>query len=215
VSHDLRVPLTYMRGYAAMLPMVGQLNPKQAEFAAKIVSGIEQMSELIEDLLDLNRIEAGVGVTREPCRVDEIINEAVANLRNNAANKNITLTVELLTPNLPSISGDKTLLRQAVSNLVDNAIKYTNNNGQVKVYAEVRDNNVIIAVQDNGIGIAPGDQARLFEKFFRVRQRDTLAIKGSGLGLAIVKSISDRHGGRIWVESRLGQGSTFYIAAPV
>ena len=72
-----------------------------------------------------------------------------------------------------------------------------------------------IAVQDNGIGIAPGDQARLFEKFFRVRQRDTLAIKGSGLGLAIVKSISDRHGGRIWVESRLGQGSTFYIAAPV
>ncbi|MEK7311435.1 MAG: ATP-binding protein, partial [Chloroflexota bacterium] len=192
VSHDLRVPLTYMRGYAAMLPMVGQLNPKQAEFAAKIVSGIEQMSELIEDLLDLNRIEAGVGVTREPCRVDEIINEAVANLRNNAANKNITLTIELLTPNLPSISGDKTLLRQAVSNLVDNAIKYTNNNGKVKVYADVRDNNVIIAVQDNGIGIAPGDQARLFEKFFRVRQRDTLAIKGSGLGLAIVKSISDR-----------------------
>lgn len=214
VSHDLRVPLTYMRGYATMLPMVGQLNPKQAEFATKIVGGIEQMSELIEDLLDLNRIEAGVGVTRESCRVDEIINEAVANLRNSAANKNIALTVELLTVDLPAVSGDKTLLRQAVSNLVDNAVKYTPNNGKVKVYGDVRDGNVIVAVQDNGIGIAPSDQARLFEKFFRVKHRDTLAIKGSGLGLAIVKSIVDRHGGRIWVESRLGQGSTFYIAIP-
>jgi PAS domain S-box-containing protein len=214
VSHDLRVPLTYMRGYATMLPMVGQLNPKQTEFATKIVGGIEQMRELIEDLLDLNRIEAGVGLAEEQCRVDEMINEAVANLRNNAANKNIVLTVELLAPNLPAIRGDRTLLRQAISNLVDNAIKYTPNNGKVKVYGDLKEGSVIVAVQDNGVGIAAADQARLFEKFFRVKQRDTIGIKGSGLGLAIVKSIIDRHGGRIWVESRLGQGSTFYIALP-
>lgn len=215
VSHDLRVPLTYMRGYATMLPMVGQLNPKQTEFATKIVGGIEQMRELIEDLLDLNRIEAGVGLAEEQCRVDTLVNEAVANLRNNAANKNITLAVDVLNANVPPIRGDHTLLRQAISNLVDNAIKYTANNGKVRIYCDLKDSNVIVAVQDNGIGIATTDQARLFEKFFRVKARDTLGIKGSGLGLAIVKSIVDRHGGRIWVESRLGQGSTFYIALPV
>jgi PAS domain S-box-containing protein len=214
VSHDLRVPLTYMRGYATMLPMVGQLNPKQAEFATKIVGGIEQMRELIEDLLDLNRIEAGVGLARETCRVEELINDAAANLRNSAANKNIVLTVELAAPSLPPITGDRTLLRQAISNLVDNAIKYTPNNGRIRVLGEVRDGHVVVAVQDNGIGIATTDLARLFEKFFRVRQRDNLGIKGSGLGLAIVKSIIDRHGGRIWVESRLGQGSTFFISLP-
>ena len=214
VSHDLRVPLTYMRGYATMLPMVGQLNPKQTEFATKIVNGIEQMRELIEDLLDLNRIEAGVGLAEEQCRVDEMINEAMGNLRNNAANKNITLSIELLSSTLPTIPGDRTLLRQAISNLIDNAIKYTPNNGKVKVYGDHKESSVIIAVQDNGVGIAVTDQARLFEKFFRVKQRDTLGIKGSGLGLAIVKSIIDRHGGRIWVESRLGQGSTFYVALP-
>lgn len=214
VSHDLRVPLTFMRGYATMLPMVGQLNPKQGEFADKIVVGIEQMSELIEDLLDLNRIEAGVGLARETCQLNELVNSAVANFRNNAANKNIALSLQLA-DDLPTISGDKTLLRQAISNLVDNAIKYTAAGGRVKIVSESRDMNVVVSVQDTGIGIAPSDQARLFEKFFRVKQRDTIGIKGSGLGLAIVKSIVERHGGRIWVESRLGQGSSFYMALPL
>jgi signal transduction histidine kinase len=191
--------------------MVGQLNPKQAEFNQKIMVGIEQMSELIEDLLDLNRIEAGVGLAREDCQIDDIINSAVSNLRNNATNKEIALTIQVAS-NLPTVSGDKTLLRQAISNLVDNAIKYTPNNGKVKVAAERRDQNIVIIVQDNGVGIAPSDQARLFEKFFRVKQREAPNVKGSGLGLAIVKSIIERHGGKIWVESRLGQGSTFYMA---
>ncbi len=214
VSHDLRVPLTFMRGYATMLPMVGQLNPKQGEFAEKIVVGIEQMSELIEDLLDLNRIEAGVGLVRETCQINELINSAVSNFRNNAANKNMALTLQLA-DDLPAISGDKTLLRQAISNLVDNAVKYTPAGGRVKISSDLRDMNVVVSVQDTGIGIAPTDQARLFEKFFRVKQRDTIGIKGSGLGLAIVKSIVERHGGRLWVESRLGQGSSFYIALPI
>jgi signal transduction histidine kinase len=98
---------------------------------------------------------------------------------------------------------------------VDNAIKYTPKNGKIKVSAEQREHGVVIAVQDTGVGIAPSDQTRLFEKFFRVKQRETAGVKGSGLGLAIVKSIIERHGGRIWVESRLGQGSTFYITLPV
>ena len=126
----------------------------------------------------------------------------------------MALTLQLA-DDLPTISGDKTLLRQAISNLVDNAIKYTSAGGRVKITSELRDLNVVVTVQDTGIGIAPTDQARLFEKFFRVKQRDTIGIKGSGLGLAIVKSIVERHGGRIWVESRLGQGSSFYVALPM
>lgn len=214
VSHDLRVPLTFMRGYTTMLPMVGQLNPKQTEFNQKIMLGIEQMSELVEDLLDLNRIEAGVGLAREECHIEEMISTVVSNLRNNATNKDIALTMQIAN-NLPLVSGDKILLRQAILNLVDNAIKYTPNNGKIKVSAELWEQAVVVTVQDTGIGIAPSDQARLFEKFFRIKQRETAGVKGSGLGLAIVKSIIERHGGRIWVESRLGQGSTFYVALPV
>ena len=213
VSHDLRVPLTFMRGYATMLPMVGQLNAKQNEFADNIVIGIEQMSELIDGVLDLNRVEAGLGLARESCNVADLVTDAVGNLRNSASNKDIAITVQIA-PDLPPVSGDRTLLRQAISNLVDNAIKYTPATGRVRVSAELREHRIIIAVQDSGIGIAPGDQARLFEKFFRVRQQDNGGNKGSGLGLAIVKSIIDRHDGRVWVDSRLGQGSTFYIALP-
>lgn len=213
VSHDLRAPLTFMRGYATMLPMVGTLNVKQKDFADKILVGIEQMTGLIDNLLDLNRIEAGMGLVREACRVEELVKAAIEPLRGQAVNKQLALNVEL-PRHLPNISGDPTLLRQAISNLVDNAIKYTPQGGSVKVAGELREENLILAVSDTGVGIAQADQVRLFEKFYRVRQRDTAHIKGSGLGLAIVKSVAERHGGRVWVESRLGRGSTFYMAIP-
>lgn len=213
VSHDLRAPLTFMRGYATMLPMVGPLNDKQREFAEKIITGIEQMTRLIDDLLDLGRIEAGVGLAREACRLDEIVHGVVDSLRPQAVNKGLTLTVDASTQ-LPSVSGDPTLLRQAVSNLVDNAIKYTPAGGQVGVRILAESSKFLLAVSDSGLGIAPADQARLFEKFFRVKQRGSSQIKGSGLGLAIVKSIVERHGGKVWVDSKLGKGSTFFMEIP-
>jgi signal transduction histidine kinase len=98
---------------------------------------------------------------------------------------------------------------------VDNAIKYTPSGGTVTVGLSIRDNQAIIRVSDTGIGIAPADQVRLFEKFYRVKRRDTVNIQGTGLGLAIVKSIVERHGGRVWVDSELGRGSTFYISLPI
>ncbi len=214
VSHDLRAPLTYMRGYATMLPMMGDMNEKQKEFAEKIVSGIEQMTELIDDLLDIGRIEAGIGLQRERVRVDDLVQTVVSGLRPQAVNKGLTLKVEL-PESLPVVSGDPTLLRQALSNLVENAIKYTPRGGQVRVRGAVQENGLVLSVQDTGLGIAPADQVRLFEKFYRVKQRETINIKGSGLGLAIVKSIVERHGGRVWAESRLGQGSTFFMSLPV
>jgi two-component system phosphate regulon sensor histidine kinase PhoR len=110
--------------------------------------------------------------------------------------------------------GDPTLLRQAISNLVDNAIKYTPTGGQVRVQLAAEDGVFRVAVADTGLGVAPADQVHLFEKFFRVKQRGSTQVKGSGLGLAIVKSIVEWHGGRVWVDSKLGKGSTFYIEVP-
>jgi len=213
VSHDLRAPLTFMRGYATMLPMVGSLNDKQREFGDKIITGIEQMTTLIDNLLDLGRIEAGVGLSREVCRLDEILYGIVDTLKPHAVNKGLNLTVEA-PKDLPSLSGDPTLLRQAVANLVDNAIKYTPPGGQVRLHVSATSAKLLLAVSDTGLGIAPADQTHLFEKFFRVKQRGSSQVKGSGLGLAIVKSIVERHGGRVWVDSKLGKGSTFYLEIP-
>jgi signal transduction histidine kinase len=116
---------------------------------------------------------------------------------------------------LPQTLGDSTLIRQAIKNLVENAIKYTPGPGRVQVGLHAEPKSLVVTVRDNGIGIAPENQHRLFEKFYRIRRRDTVHVRGTGLGLAIVKSIADLHGGRVWVESRLDQGSTFYLALPL
>ncbi len=214
VSHDLRAPLTFMRGYTTMLPMVGELGEKQQEYVEKILHGVGQMSSLIDDLLDLGRIEAGVGLERKSCHLGVIMVEAVDGMRARAAAKGLTLRLEPAEGGA-IISGDATLLRQSVSNLVDNAIKYTPSGGTVTVGLSVRNEQAVIRVVDTGIGIAPEDHVRLFEKFHRVKRRDTAHIQGTGLGLAIVKSIIERHGGRVWVDSELDQGSTFYIGLPL
>jgi PAS domain S-box-containing protein len=214
VSHDLRAPLTFMRGYATMLPMVGQLSDKQQDYLEKILRGVGQMTELIDDLLDLGRIEAGVGLERKPCHLGAILVEAVDGMRAQSAAKGLTLRLEQ-TEGGALVAGDAALLRQAVANLVVNAVKYTPSGGTVTVGLWVRNGQAVIRVADTGIGIAPDDQVRLFEKFYRVKRRDTVGIRGTGLGLAIVKSIVERHGGRVWVDSELGRGSKFYIILPL
>jgi two-component system NtrC family sensor kinase len=194
--------------------MVGELTDKQREFIEKILDGVGQMSGLIDDLLDLGRIEAGVGLERKPCHLGAILVEAVDGQRARAQAKGLTLHLE--PPEKTAVvSGDATLLRQTVANLVDNAIKYTPKGGTVTVGLLVQDEQAIIHVTDTGIGIAPEDQVRLFEKFYRIKRRDTADIPGTGLGLAIVKSIAERHGGRVWVESEMDKGSTFHVLLPL
>jgi len=212
VSHDLRAPLTYMRGYATMLPMVGPLSPKQQDYTEKVMAGIEQMTELIDDLLDLGRIEAGVGLVREMCSLADIARGVVETMKPQALSRGLLLRTGKLSERM--IAGDQGLLRHAITNLVDNAIKYTPADGTITISVEEQDTAMVISVKDTGIGIAPADQARLFERFYRVKRRETVDIKGSGLGLAIVKSIAQWHRGRVWVESQLGEGATFYILIP-
>jgi two-component system phosphate regulon sensor histidine kinase PhoR len=178
----------------------------------KIIKGIDQMSELIDDLLDIGRIEAGVGIEMAPCELGNLIRMVVMELHGRAEAKNLKLQLEL-PPTLPPIVGDEALIKRAVANLMDNAIKYTPE-GSITVRVRERDSYLVVSVSDTGIGIAPADQMRLFEKFYRIKRRDTIRIKGTGLGLAIVKSIAERHHGKAWVESKLGEGSTFHLALP-
>lgn len=214
VSHDLRSPLTFMRGYATMLPMVGELNEKQQDYADKILNGIDQMAQLVDDLLDLGRIEAGVDLAQEEIGVESLLSEVATEYWQHAHLSGIKLQVEVA-PGVSTVMGDTALIRQAVTNLVGNGIKYAPNSGLMTLRAEHANGEVVISVKDNGPGIPQKDQMRLFEKFYRVKQRGTEKIKGSGLGLAIVKSIAERHGGRVWCHSQGGEGATFYISLPL
>lgn len=214
VSHDLRSPLTYMRGYATMLSMAGELNEQQVKYTEKILGGIDQMATLVNNLLDLGRIEAGIELVFEPVDMPQLLQTVAEEHWQHAHMQGIKLKVEA-PDNLPTIRGDKALIRQAITNLLTNGIKYAPQSGDMVLRAEQSHGQVIVAVQDKGPGISEKDQLRLFEKFYRVKRRGTEKIKGSGLGLAIVRSIAERHGGRAWCHSQLDKGSTFYLALPI
>lgn len=214
VSHDLRSPLTFMRGYATMLPMVGELSEKQQQYTEKILNGIDQMAQLVDDLLDLGRIEAGVEVDFNRIEIEPLLKDIAQEYWQHTHLNGIKLQVDV-TPDTPPIYGDQALIRQAITNYIGNGIKYAPNSGQMMLRAEKLNGEVIISVKDNGPGIPHEVQMRLFEKFFRAQQRGTEKVKGSGLGLAIVKSIAEKHGGRVWCQSEPGRGSTFYFSVPI
>lgn len=218
VSHDLRSPLTLVRGYATMLQMVGELNDQQKTYITKITSGIESMSKLVTNLLDLGRIEAGVGLKIETINANEIIETVISSLTPQAVQKKIKIKFDPDSGNPPArqvcFQADASLLQQGVFNLLENAIKYTPVSGEVEILLRQVQGKVIFEVHDNGIGIAPLDLPHMFEKFYRSGRREAHHQRGTGLGLAIVKSIAERHKGRVWVESQLGKGSTFFLAIP-
>ncbi len=214
VSHDLRGPLTYMRGYVNMIPMVGELDENQQEYVDKVMVGIDQMTQLINDLLDLGRIEAGINLRYEHFDLKQLLTDVAADHWQHAYASGINLSVDL-PDDLPAIDGDAISLRQAFTNYIANGIKYAPDSGVMKLHAQVSGDEVIISVQDNGPGIPPEAHPQLFDKFYRADRNDGRKVKGSGLGLALVKSIAERHGGRVWCESQLEQGSAFYIALPL
>jgi two-component system NtrC family sensor kinase len=214
VSHDLRSPLTSIRGFVDLIEMTGSLSDQQKTFVEKIRTGVSDITTLIEDLLDLGRIEAGAAFEFAPVDLSKTMVDAVENLRGHATSKQQRLRVSV-PANLPSVLGNRLRLSQVVSNLVGNAIKYTPEGGDIRVWAEEQDHQLLVSVQDTGIGISAEDQAKLFEKFYRIKTKETEDIPGTGLGLAITRSIVEKHAGRIWVDSELGRGSTFTFLLPI
>lgn len=198
-----------------MLEMVGELNEQQQGYVRKIVLGVEGMAHLVNNLLDLGRIEAGVGLQLEVVPVQALVERVVSSLQVQATQKRVQLTQEIVPQTVAMIEVDQALVQQGLHNLVENAIKYTERGGQVRVRVSSEHDSLTFEVRDTGIGISPVDQPRLFEKFYRGARQGMKKQQGSGLGLAIVKSIAERHGGKVWVESQLGKGSTFYLTLPV
>ena len=219
VSHDLRSPLTSMQGFANMLELglVGELNEKQAHFIDKILSGITQMTALVDNIQDAGRYDPETGfydLSRSHCDLKEIVNRIVDNHLVPAEKQELKLSW-FVDDNVPVINADMHMLERAITNLIDNAIKYTPNGGSVDVRVEKRDEQVVISVSDSGYGISPENQKHLFERHVRIPRQEHKKIKGSGLGLFIVRSVAQRHGGDAWVRSVEGEGSTFYMSIPL
>ncbi len=212
VSHDLRSPLTAVLGYAELLERVGKVNEQQREFIRRINSSVQDITSLINDLLDLGKIEAGFDAHRESIQLDNILRYTLDNIKILAENKKQTLDIDIAT-DLPRIRGNPVRVRQMFDNLIGNAIKYTPKEKKIFIKLHCEDNQIIFKVADQGQGIPQEDQPHIFEKFYRA-SNITSSATGTGLGLAIVKTIVESHNGRIWVESKIDEGSTFFVVLP-
>jgi two-component system phosphate regulon sensor histidine kinase PhoR len=213
VSHDLRSPLTAILGYVELIERVGFVNAQQSEFIRRIQLSVQNITALINDLLDLGRLEAGFDARKDLVPLAAIILYAVEGFKGRAVQKEQTIEVDV-PANLPQVLGSPIRLRQMITNLIGNAIKYTPAGGKIQVTARAEENQFIFQVSDDGPGIPSADQPYIFDKFYRAGNVSAEE-PGTGLGLAIVKSIVDSHQGRIWVDSILGQGSTFTVVLPV
>jgi len=213
VSHDLRSPLTSVMGYSELVERVGPLNENQRDFLNRIRDGIQHITSLVNDLLDLGNVEAGFDTQRQFVQLEGILRYTLDMLQGQIKSKRLKVHTDIAR-SLPALRANPIRLRQVLDNVVGNAIKYSNANGEVKIAIHAEGDQVILQVTDEGLGIPPTDQQYIFDKFYR-GSNTSPEIEGSGLGLAIVKSIVENHQGRIWVESAVGKGSSFFIVLPV
>jgi two-component system NtrC family sensor kinase len=213
VSHDLRSPLTSVLGYAELVGRAGPLNNHQREFLGRLQSSVQDITALVNDLLDIGRLEAGFDTRREIVQLENILTYTVDILAPQIKAKELRVRVDQ-SPRLPPLKANPLRLRQMLDNLITNAIKYSNPGGDIHISLRSESNQIIFQITDNGAGIPPTDLPRVFEKFYRGENVPDTVI-GTGLGLAIVKSIVESHQGRVWVESKLGEGSSFFVVLPI
>jgi signal transduction histidine kinase len=217
-AHELRTPLTAVIGYLEMLSDedVGPLNPRQHDYLHIVENSAGRLLEITSSLLDVTRIEAGrVDLTLNPTDLLALVRSVVAEFKGQAESKGQLLALEEA-PNLPPALCDWTRAAQIVCNLLSNAIKYTPRGGRIRaaVGPAVEEGFLQVSVSDDGLGIAPQDQAELFTRFFRAASAAQAGASGTGLGLYIARSLAELHGGRIWLESEPGHGSTFHVSFP-
>ena len=227
VSHELRTPLTTIRGYAETLLSEDSVRTKTGEqFIVKILNHSARLTRLVSDLLELSRLELGeVELKRAPCHLNTFYEPLLDVFEPLLEESGLVLKWEI-PEKLQKINVDQQLFMQVFVNLIDNAIKYTPDGGEITVSGEIYSreetegsntvsDEIILSVEDTGIGIPMESQPRVFERFYRVDEGRAREMGGIGLGLAIVKHIVLSHNGRIWLESTLGQGSIFYVAVPL
>lgn len=216
-AHELRAPMTSIKGYSDMLllGLAGEYDERQKQFLDTIKANVNRVLEMVNEFSDISRLETGaLKLDAKPLHIDDLVSEVIVSLRPQIKAKEINLTVEV-PPDLPEVWGDRTRIIQILTNLVTNAYKYTPEGGQIAIRTQWVDDSVQVDIADTGIGIASQDQEKLFTRFFRADHPEVRRVAGTGLGLSITKSIVEMHGGRIWVESQLGEGSTFSFTLPL
>jgi PAS domain S-box-containing protein len=214
-AHDLRNPLNLVAGAANLLrDLLPKLNPEQQECFDMLKVGTESMAALVEQLLKFEQVESGSDLNLAEVILPKLVQQIVDAFKFVASGKGVSLTFESETTDA-RVLGDESWLQRAVANLVSNAIKYTPSDERVMVRYREAEGQAIVEVTDTGPGIPQTAQARLFERFYRVRGESTQQNPGSGLGLAIVKTIVERHAGQVWVTSQEGVGSTFGFSLPL
>lgn len=212
-THDLRTPLATVKGYIELVRMDGTVTARQEEDLDGITRAANLMKSLIEDLLELSRLEQLEELKREHVDVGEVVQTSIGTMKPLADTKDVDLILSDTQSGL-MVEGNSVLLSRAVGNLLDNAIKYTPTGGQVQIKIGQNNGQVLVSVVDNGPGIQARDLPRVFEKFYRARA-ELDEVPGTGLGLSIVKTIIEQHGGQVWVESEFERGSTFTMALPI
>ena len=214
VSHELKTPLTAIRGFAETLSTELSADAHHAQFAGTIRANAERMQHLIDDLLDLSRIESG-GWVPTPARIDlaAAAEEAAALYRDDAGKRGSRLVISIH-PSAAFLQADPVAVRQALSNLIENAVRYTPSGGTITIFSGVEDGSVVLGVRDTGAGVPREHLPRIFERFYRVDPARSRGAGGTGLGLAIVKHLVEAHGGHVRAESEVGRGTTISLIFP-
>jgi len=217
VAHELRTPMTSIKGYIDLILQgaVGEVNQGQRHFLGIAKSNVDRLSDLISDLLDTARIDAGrVRLEPEPVQIAELVSSVCESIAETLRERELTLIVEKA-PSLPVIQADRNRVIQVLTNLLSNAYRYTPPGGEIRVSMGLDEANVWVSVADTGIGIAVQDREKIFEPFYRANQEMVNQQTGTGLGLPIVRSLIEMHGGTIKLETELGVGSTFSFTLPI
>jgi signal transduction histidine kinase len=213
VSHEFRTALTGIQGFSELIRDGGLEVEEVRSYGGYIFNDADRVNRLIGDMLDLDRMESG-RMTMRSADVD--INDVLTEVVSRAAPSATTVEFKSeLDPRLPIVTGDRDRLIQVVSNLVNNAVKYSPEGGVVTIVSRAEGGYALMSVTDTGLGIPPDEIGHVFERFRRVRSGAAQSIPGTGLGLAIVKQIVEMHGGKIWVESAVGHGSSFHFTVPL
>ncbi|MCI0709014.1 MAG: ATP-binding protein [Chloroflexi bacterium] len=212
ISRNLRSPLTAIIGYAELLGRMGELNAQQENFVEKMMLSVNAMTQLINDLMELESVEKNTDTSRQDVDLGLIIRYSVDGLYHAIEAKHHELIMDV--EKCPPIKGNPIRLRQMVNNLLQNAVQYTPDSGHITISLHSQDSEaVVLSIADDGVGIPAEDQPHIFDKFYRSHSVMTLGAR-SGLGLAIVQNIVAQHGGRIWFESKRGAGTKFSVVLP-
>jgi signal transduction histidine kinase len=213
VSHEFRTALTGIQGFSELIREGGLEIEEVRAYGGYIFNDADRINRLIGDMLDLDRMESGrMSMRSGDVDINEVLSEAITRSSTSVASVDFESDLD---PRLPIVAGDRDRLIQVVSNLVNNAVKYSPDGGKVTLSTRSEDGFALVSVADTGLGIPPDEIGHVFERFRRVRSGAAQSIPGTGLGLTIVKQIVEMHGGKIWVESAVGHGSAFHFTIPL